>query len=751
MALTGEIIVHFKPDWNENRIAEWAKNMDLEIIKSFPFSPNTYLFKAGPNLKSLEIANQIYISGEVIYAYPNWWKAMNTRAIPDDPLFSDQWHLQNTGQGGGTSGEDVNIISVWDSYRGSDNEVIAIVDDGLELLHEDLAPNILSGYSWDYVGNDPDPTAGDHGTSVAGVAAARGWNTLGVTGAAPNTKLVGYRLLGAGTDANEASALNNNLQIVDIYSNSWGPYDDRRLEGPGPLTLAALASGTANGRGSRGNIYVWAGGNGNNVADVNSDNSNYDGYASSRYVMAIAASSNYGRQSGYSEDGANILVNAPSNGGSLGITTTDRTGALGYDNGDYTSTFGGTSSATPLASGIISLMLQANPDLTWRDVRLILAKNAEKNDLSDVDWTTNGAGYHINHKYGFGRIDADVAVSSAANWTNVGPEIAVAAFNSPNLPIPDNNAAGVSDTIDITQEIKIEFVEIYFTAADHTYWGDLEIELTSPSGTKSILAKRHGVASSAQRYDNWTFGSVRHMGESSLGTWQLAVMDKASVDTGTFQEWGLRIYGREDPEPTLMDNDIAVFRNGKWFVDTDGDHVADLSFWYGTIIFRHGKWFADTDGDHMADEGFWYGSADYLPVVGDINQDGKDDTIVSVNGHWFVDTDYDHVADEGFWYGAVGYYPVVGDINQDGKDDTIVSVNGHWFADTDYDHVADEGFWYGIGGDIPLVADMDGDGLDDTAVFRNGKWFVDTDYDHVADLGFWYGIAGDKPVVGDIG
>ena len=548
MALTGEIIVHFKPDWNENRIAEWAKNMDLEIIKTFPFSQNTYLFKADPGLKSLEIANQIYRSGEVIYAYPNWWKAMNIRAIPDDHLFSDQWHLQNTGQGGGTSGEDVNIISVWDSYRGSDNEVIAIVDDGLELLHEDLAPNILSGYSWDYVGNDPDPTEGYHGTSVAGVAAARGWNTLGVTGAAPNTKLVGYRLLDAGTDANEASALNNNLQIVDIYSNSWGPYDDRRLEGPGPLTQAALASGTANGRGGKGNIYVWAGGNGNDVANENlADNSNYDGYANSRYVMSIAASSNYGRQSGYSEDGANILVNAPSNGGSLGITTTDRTGALGYDTGDYTSTFGGTSSATPLASGIISLMLQANPDLTWRDVRLILAKNAEKNDLSDVDWTTNGAGYHINHKYGFGRIDADAAVSSAANWTNVGAEVAVAAFNSPNLPIPDNNAAGVSDTIDITQEIKIEFVEIYFTAADHTYWGDLEIELTSPSGTKSILAKRHGVASLAQRYDNWTFGSVRHMGESSLGTWQLAVMDKASADTGTFQEWGLRIYGREDP------------------------------------------------------------------------------------------------------------------------------------------------------------------------------------------------------------
>lgn len=573
MVLTGEIIVHFKQDWDENRIKDWTKSKNIEIIKKFSFSPNTYLIEVDQGLKSLDVANQIYSSGDVIYSYPNWWKIMDRKVVPNDPLFPNQWHLLNTGQSGGTSGEDVNITSIWNTFAGSDNEVIAIVDDGLEIAHEDLSPNVLAGYSYDYVDGDGDPTAGSHGTSVAGVAAARGFNGIGVSGAAPYSKLVGYRLLDAWTSNNEADALTRNGQIVGIYSNSWGPADDRHLDGPGPLTRDAFASGTTNGRGGKGNIYVWAGGNGNsNTNNLYDDNSNYDGYANSRYTMAIAASNNYGTQSYYSEDGANIIANVPSNGGSLGITTTDRTGSAGYSSGSYTSSFGGTSSAAPLASGIISLMLQANPSLSWRDVRLILAASAEKNNPTDSDWTTNGAGYNINHKYGFGRIDATKAVNTAIGWTNVGPETSVEAYRSPNIAIPDNNANGVSDSITIDQNINAEFVEIYFTAADHTYWGDLDIELISPSGTKSKLATKHYIASGygSQRYDNWIFGSVRQLGESSKGTWTLKVKDLWASDVGTLQNWGLKIYGTdmvnkqmyvsvsESPDPVISGQNSQV-------------------------------------------------------------------------------------------------------------------------------------------------------------------------------------------------
>jgi kexin len=539
LVLTGEIIVKFPSEYTQSQIEVIESDFGLERLKSFHFSENTFLYGTGDALNSLNIANSLYQSGQAIYAYPNWFRGRTKRYTPNDPLFPDQWHLENTGQGGGTVGEDVNIVDVWDSYQGSANEVIAIVDDGLEIGHGDLWANVIPSQSWDYVQGDTDPTAGDHGTSCAGVAAGRGDNSLGITGAAFHGGLVGHRLLGAGTDANEADALTRNNGLIDIYSNSWGPWDDgQRLEGPGPLTENALENGITNGRGGLGSIYVWAGGNGQG----SDDNANYDGYANSRYTIAVAASTNYGEQAYYSENGANLLVNAPSNGGSLGITTTDRTGALGYDFGNYTDSFGGTSAAAPLASGTIALMLEANPNLTWRDLQYILMKSAEQNDPTDPDWTTNGAGCHINHKYGFGRIDTERAVNTALFVDSAPSEVSTQAISSPNLAIPDHDLVGVTDTINITEKIRIEFVEIYFTAADHTYWGDLEIVLVSPEGTESVLAEAHASGSS-YTYNNWRFGSVRHFGESSEGDWTLRVRDLQGGDTGTFQSWTLVIHG----------------------------------------------------------------------------------------------------------------------------------------------------------------------------------------------------------------
>jgi hypothetical protein len=75
MVLTGEIIVQFKPDWDEARITQWSRDMGIEMKEKFSFSANTYLFNAGNGMRSLKLANQIYLSGQTMYAYPNWWKA----------------------------------------------------------------------------------------------------------------------------------------------------------------------------------------------------------------------------------------------------------------------------------------------------------------------------------------------------------------------------------------------------------------------------------------------------------------------------------------------------------------------------------------------------------------------------------------------------------------------------------------------------------------------------------------------------
>lgn len=491
-------------------------------------------------------------------------------AVAADPLYADQWHLKNTGQPGasgvaGTPNEDMNVAPAWATSTGTGIR-IAVVDDGLEIGHEDLAANIAAtGLSYNYVTGSTDPTndsadvASGHGTSVAGIAAARDSNGLGGRGVASRANLVGYNLLQNYIASNEADAMVRGSPDVHIYSNSWGAPDGKGTLDASPVFWrSAIDTGLASGRAGLGAIYVWAAGNGAPV-----DNSNYDGYANYRGVIAVAAVTDRGTQSSYSESGANLWISAP--GGEYcsthAITTTDRTGAVGsntvatagvsdYADMNYTKCMNGTSAATPAVSGAVALMLQAKPTLGWRDVRLILAQTARINDPLDPGWITTGGtpAYAFNHKYGFGVIDAASAVAVAATWTNVGAQLSYAtALASPALAIPDNDiVTGVSNMIAVTGSgiTKIEYVEITFSS-DHTYSGDLVITLTSPTGTVSRLSETHACLNQlCTVYSGWVFGSAAHLGAVADGNWTLNVKDGSPVNTGIFQSWGLKFYGR---------------------------------------------------------------------------------------------------------------------------------------------------------------------------------------------------------------
>ena len=471
-----------------------------------------------------------------------------------EPLFPEQWHLQSADKQG------ANVQNAWLQTTASGEPIygtgvlISIVDDGLDHDHEDLSTNYNLEASYDFNSNDsnPHPTGDDaHGTSAGGVAAGYGHNGIGITGAAPNASLSGLRLIAAGTsDRTEANALVHALDDVDIYSNSWGPDDDGTISPIGPLLSQSLENGVTNGRDGKGVIYTWAGGNGRS----NDDNSNYDGYANSRFVCAIAAISSDGSYSYYSEPGANLLVTAPSDSTTShpGITTTDIQGRRGYNSGgetnvngipnlldsNYTNDFGGTSSATPLVSGVIALMLQANPALTWRDVQHVLVYSASMVDSSSSGWLINGAGHDFNHDYGFGRIDADSAVTLAKAWSNVGEEVSYGTSESSNVNIPDFGGGSVERTLSILQDITIETVRIPFIS-DHTYRGDLEITLESPAGTIAVLA--------SQRVDeddyDFTFSAKAFWGESSEGDWTLSVTDADTGSVGDLNDWGLDFFG----------------------------------------------------------------------------------------------------------------------------------------------------------------------------------------------------------------
>jgi len=446
----------------------------------------------------------------------------------------------------------------------------------------------------------PDWWGDDHGTSVAGVAAAVGNNSIDVVGSAFGATLSGTTLIAcSNSDFDESGALSFHNSDVDIYSNSWGPSDNgQTLEAPGPLTLAAFENDAYSGRNGLGNIITWAAGNGLG----SNDNANYDGYANSRFTIAVTAISHLGIQSSYAEPGANILVAAHSNGDGEGITTTDITGSWGSTSGNITNSFGGTSSATPLASGVIALMLEANTNLTWRDVQHILVRTSRVVDSNDDSWEVNGAGHMISHKYGFGAVDAGYAVSMANNWTVIPSEINVSYGPfSPNISIPDGENNWTEYDIFVDTDLNLESVEL-MVDIDHSSRGELDIVLESPSGKESWLAENH--ADSGNDYDNWIFGTVHHWDESSRGNWKLKIRDTDLSNFGTLNELELILHGVMNMSDFDLDGEIDFYD-----LDDDNDGYNDD---VDAFSLDPNEW-ADNDMDGYGDnvdmdddnDGYW--------------------------------------------------------------------------------------------------------------------------------------------------
>lgn len=484
------------------------------------------------------------------YTYTVW--------APSDPLYNDQWHLNNTGQTSpSTADEDARTVGAWDLGYTGQGVRIAVVDDGLELLHEDLVDNIVAGANWDYGDDDNDPTRERHGTSVAGVSAAVGGNDLGGTGAAPNAQLVGFAVLTGGvSNAEFADALARDHVDNDIYNNSWGS----------PLLFNAILYGFSaapasfhnavdtalqDGRDGYGSVYFKSAGNSGATASCC-----YDGTNGVRGVNVIGSVDTDGQQSSYSQDGPCILVCAPSNNaGHAGITTADRTGSAGYASGNYTSGFGGTSSACPLVSGVAALVLEARPQLAWWEVSLVLALSARRNDTNHPDWVQNGAGHWVNEQYGFGVVNAEEAVKLARNWVPRAGLVSDTRSQSVNSTVTAGDATGVSSTITVPDDTGITnlhtaTVTVTMTHARST---DLTVILTSPDGTVSrfVRSLTYGGTIASNSISGIPMVSRRHLGETVDGDWTLQIVEGQNNISGTWASWELVLEGEGTTTTTL--------------------------------------------------------------------------------------------------------------------------------------------------------------------------------------------------------
>ena len=467
-----------------------------------------------------------------------------------DPLYSKQWHLKNTI----IVGEDIHIEPVWKETLGNKNITVSIVDTGIDANHTDITVDLNKSYRYSDDVNNPSPDASQlytnssghaHGTACAGIVAAKGWNSKGVRGVAPNVTLVGLNVFSNPTDATFASALLK--EGVDISSNSWGGggantlYDDK-------TSLEAISSGVKSLRDSKGVVYVFASGN-------DSTNANFQSILTSGFVIAVSSVSQEGVFEDYSDYGANILISAP--GGSRdtqtqpAIITTDIAGLKygmdvykehwmldGNEEGDYTNTMNGTSASCPVVSGVVALMLSTNSDLTYRDVQYILAKTARQNDKDDASWKLNGVNIPVSDKYGFGVVDAFAVVQMAKTFTTLGSEQNITkAIEVKTLPASQNE---MEYKVDIDENILVQNVHLV-VKTDHNNNGKLRIVIESPSGTKSTLA--YGDTVLYSKYNPWKFLSTQFLDEKSEGNWKVYVEDMGVDNKVGFLTLTLEIKG----------------------------------------------------------------------------------------------------------------------------------------------------------------------------------------------------------------
>jgi subtilisin-like proprotein convertase family protein len=457
-------------------------------------------------------------------------------AVVADPLLALQWHL-----------DAVNVAPVWNEFSGA-GVLVGVADDGVQRRHPDLGDNYDPRFQFNYrdgiPGGFPLLPSDSHGTPVAGLIAAER-NGIGGVGVAFGATLTSLQVI---PDGSVASVFRDAVNL-DVINNSWGhprPFLDDFLNDPAFADVgAALESLAADGRDGLGTVVVFSAGNERAIGE----NVNHHNLVSSRFTIAAAASDRDGDVTDYSTPGAALLVTAP--GGVNDIVTTDRTGTAGRAPGDFSFDFDGTSASAPIVSGVVALMLDANPELGYRDVQEILAYSARMTGAPGSwrfngadDW--NGAGLHVSHDFGFGLVDAHTAVRLAESWragATLQNEIALTdgeSFGS-GLPIVDFGAQSVSLEM---PALRIDQVEVVLDLT-HSFLGNLVVSLTSPSGTTSVLLDRPPPipGSSNPVEGSFLFGSTRHWGETEAGAWTLTVRDVAELDQGALRGWRLSLYG----------------------------------------------------------------------------------------------------------------------------------------------------------------------------------------------------------------
>lgn len=517
---------------------------DHEVVPARSSSPST------PIQEGL-LADPVVLWAQQQVLHPAKLYSSVDKVVFDDPKWLDQWYMVRD------DGPTYDVLDVWKMGLTGKGIVVAVVDEGLEKNHQELKQNYDQTASFDFIENDSDPSSRDaaesvsHGISCAGIIAAVANNSFCGVGIAYSARIGGIRIIKDGklTDALQAKGLGFRQDYVDIYSSSWGPADDGKMVGgSGVLTEEALKQGALQGRKGFGSVFVFAVGNGGYAGDCCS----FNGLVNSIYTIAITGVNKDGSVPRYAEPCPGIMAVTYSKE----ILFDDAKVITASHYGTCTESFSASSAAAAMASGMIALTLQANKNLTWRDVQHIIIRSsrADPTILDANDRSTNAANLTASNYVGFGLMDAHRLVSLSKNWTSVPSQIkCIVSHPQTNRDIPSSGALLVNTSLD---DIRIpcpgkmiNFLEHVQVRVNLTFTrrGDLEMNLTSPQGTTSRLTHHRPRDNSpaATTLANWTILTLHHWGENPSGVWTLTLKN-SQLDyhnTGVLFNWELVLYG----------------------------------------------------------------------------------------------------------------------------------------------------------------------------------------------------------------
>jgi subtilisin family serine protease len=404
---TDRLSVMLKPDLTDEEVYSVFDATGLEIVSKLKFAPNLYEVRVRAEVDFLQASLDLSENSDFVFAEPEFIEHIPQRYTPSDPNYPQQWHLNNTGQSGGTPGADISAEEAWNMTRGSAMR-IAIVDNGFDVNHPDLSASVdpVSGFfQTDTMGNTTfrQGTAGypddDHGTFCAGMALARADNGQGGSGVSNLANFIAIACLAdqvgsqvtlaraiayAADPTQEVPGANPN-DGADVISCSLGP-NGANWTMTTTLRLA-IDFAVTNGRGGLGTPIFWAVTNGNFQIQ-------FDQVCSYANTIHVGRSTHNDLEDNCGF-GPELDFLAP------GVVVYSTTSGGGY----ATST--GTSFAAPTAAGLGSLVLAVNPNLPWQQVRQIIRDTCDK--IGGVMYDPNGH----NDDYGFGRINAARACCNA--------------------------------------------------------------------------------------------------------------------------------------------------------------------------------------------------------------------------------------------------------------------------------------------------------------------------------------------------